>query len=215
MIKKILKRARWIVGIFQKKGIIEGFKKLQNELYSSDIWHVFYLEQYNAQVSIIDDPSITVTRVAAGDSVSCDAIAKKWPSDFGVWKAQALHQMIISRSESMPCYVIKDNQKIVGALWFDKQDNVLEALGEKLKENQAVVRNIFIDTEYRGKGYSKLLLSEAMADIYQQGVDQFYAVAYPHKIGTERMCLSLGYTFTLKLKEKRRLFGHSVSKIES
>ncbi len=78
------------------------------------------------------------------------------------------YQSILFKSELPKLYVLKDKDKVIGAYELNEHDNISK------KEYKPFLANVFIKEEYRGNGYSKLLIESAKEEACKMGYNDLY-----------------------------------------
>lgn len=96
-------------------------------------------------------------------------------------------------------FIAKDNEKIIGYIYIQITSFELGPMQNK----EALIDGLFVESEYRGRGISKILMQSAEKWAKEMGVKFIYVNVLENNIKAKKLYESTGYNnFELKLKKE-------------
>lgn len=208
----IFNRILWFNQLIKKRGLIQALKKLCRELYQQKEWVIFKLPADMDPIKMEKEKNIQILEMSVGNHNVFEQLSKYWPSEFPRYTKQALLQEFKSRlTEETQGYYLQEKEKPIGAMWLSSYEKYLEHSPFELKENDKIVKNIFISPSKSGRSLAKQLVSASIQNVRNNNSSTIYALVYPSRIASQKTFLALGFSDVGTLRSSTFLFRTRLS----
>jgi len=190
----IFNRIKWFSTLIKTRGILKAFGKLRRELYQRKKWVILKLPKNSDPIETITADNAHTFKMHLKDYCIFEQIAAFWPTEFPAYNKKALLKEFEFRlKEGTIGYYLRENDQAIGAMWLSSHESNLIKTPFELKENDKVVKNIFISPSQHGRSLAKKLVYEGIQDIRARNIENIYALVYPDRIASIKTFLALGF----------------------
>ncbi|MEA3226117.1 MAG: GNAT family N-acetyltransferase [Planctomycetota bacterium] len=194
------------------RGIREGVRCLRGRIYSTSSYSVFRHSLETIPDVKLAESNIKLREVTSLNDPCLHELHRVYPPEFGPRDPNYVSRVLKERSRNgVWCFAACDQDQLVGAFWLSPPNHWYANLDLPYLPGEYVVQNLFVVSNYRGLGVSKLLLNYGLQVAGRRAVSSVLSLIPADRTASLRAHLSLGFQIIGSFRRDRRWFKHRQS----
>lgn len=197
---KALNRAR-------NRGIREGIRYVRGQIRSASSYSLLRHGMERVSCSVPPVQGFRLLEITAPSSLYLANLHRIYPPEFGPGNPDSVAQMVQDRfGHGAWCFAVCAQDRLVAAFWLSPPSHWYANAKLPHLPGEYVVQNLFVTTDCRGLGLSKLLLSYGLQVARQREVRSVLSAIAAGRTASLRAHLSVGFQVIGSFRQERRWF---------